>query len=144
MNNRIKTFAAVAALGVATISIYPGTTLAKDNAPESVAAVKLQPAKPIKCHTLLKLHRSRPWNLGLRYNKHLSEADARTITKAALLMHGRHHLRVGDMQTTLSKRGYKLYQMNIVNKKNKIVSRVVLNSRNGHIHPLHNNNKKNI
>ncbi len=154
MRNRVKTLAAVAALGMATIGIYSGPGFAETSTQNSVAAIKLTPASTtpmtlqkaqhahcralfIQRHRPWFHHHRGPWNLGLHHDKQLSENDARTITKAALLMRGRHNLNVGDVQTKMSKHGHKFYLISIVNTKNNVVSRVVLNSRDGHIHPLH-------
>ena len=150
MKSNIKTLAATAVLGAATIAIYsdPGfaasstrnTVTATQLVPATMPAIKLMKARRVQCHTLAIHHlqvQHGAWNLGLRRNKHLTAHDAHTITAAALLMRGHHNLRVGDMHTTTSNHGHKFYLINIVNKKNKVVSRVIFNSRTGHIQPLH-------
>ena len=150
MNKRVKSLVAVTALGMATIAIYSTRGIA---APSIVPAQPLTPAKVapptksnphifrcVKCRVFIVgrgHHRHSAWRLGLRHNKKLSATDARTITNAALLMRGQHNLDVGKIQFKTTAHGRKIYLIDIVNKKqNKVVQRVVLNSANGHIHPL--------
>lgn len=90
-----------------------------------------------------KCRRSHAWRLGLNRDKKLSEHDARIITQAALLMHNRHDLKIASMQPMTNKRGIKLYRIKITDQRNKPVSLVLLNSRNGYIKPININFQKN-
>ena len=140
MKNKIKTFAAIAALGVATIGIS-SIGLGDNNAttpPTPVAASTTPTHTKHFSHCRYFHHRHHGiWNLGLYRNKHLTESDARIITQAALLMEGKHNQQVGEIQTKVSRRGNTFYLISIVNKENKVVRQVVLNSRSGRIHPMH-------
>ncbi len=150
MRTRMKTLIAVGALGLATIGIYSGA-----GATDSMTVQPLTPAKAATGKRMAVLqpsefrcdhckvivvrghgdHRSM-WKLGMRHNKNLSEADARTITKAALLMRGKHDLDVGQIQSKVTRHNRKIYLINIVNSKNQVVRSVVLNSETGRIHTL--------
>lgn len=140
MRNKLKTLVAVAVLGAATAGLYSGIGIAADDVnslPMTVTPAhppQFQHKMPMKWH---RHHEKSPWHLGLNRNKHLTAADARVIAQAALLMRGHHDLQVGSLETKTMKNGFKFYVIDIVNTQNKTVSRVVLNSRNGHIFPFH-------
>ncbi len=152
MNKKMKTLLAATLISTATLTTYATATFAGQAQVKAlqltpttqvIPAKRLKPAnrtvrkvvRIVKIVKIIKQHRP-AWRLGLRRNKHLSATDARTITKAALLMRGRKHLTVGKIQPLTTKRGRKAYLIQIVNKKNKVISSVILNSANGHIKPL--------
>lgn len=146
MKNKLKTLVAVAVLGAASAGLYSGAGVAADD----VNVTKPMPVTPAQPHHFhhrmwMKWHRHHeksPWHLGLNRDKHLTAADARVITQAALLMRGHHDLQVGSLETKTLKNGFKFYVIDIINSQNKTVSRVVLNSRNGHIFPFHTYTKR--
>ena len=138
MKNKVITLVAVAALGMATFGIYSGDGFA-DNKTPVVPAVSLSSPTQIKrivhCRIgIVKQQHRSPWQLGLHRNKQLTPENAKTITQAALLMKHRPYLQVGQIQQKMIHQR-KMYLINIVNKNNKVVQTVVMNSSNGHIHP---------
>ncbi len=150
MNNKIKTLAALTALSAMAFGLYSTVSLATPDpipaknlvpAQQSVKPLTLVPAK----NTLIKIRRVKvkvvkrqhpAWRLGLSHNKNLSIDNARTITKAALLMKGRKDLSVGKIKPSINRKGRKVYMIQLVNAKHKVVSSILLNSKNGHIRPL--------
>ena len=76
------------------------------------------------------------WNLGLRHSLKLTQPQATTITRAALIMQGFKRLHVGDVKVFKGKKGFSGYLVEIKNKKNKTIRHVVVNANNGHIRPL--------
>lgn len=145
MKNKLKSLIAVTVLGAATVGLYSSGIAADNAASQSVTATTAAvPTQPHRFHCSMWMHRHHgkgPWYLGLNRDKHLTEADARIITEAALLMRGHHNLQVGQIDTKITQHGRKFYLINIVNSSNKAVSRVVLNSKNGHIFPFHVHHK---
>jgi hypothetical protein len=138
MNQRIKTAIAVGVLGASTLGLYSSSFAAPQ--PATISPQFNQPSKMMKhrhCHRFaMRHHHFKPWRLGLRYNKNLTVDDAKTITKAALLMYGRHDLKVGDIQAKTTKRGHKVYVIQILKPDNKVASTVIMGSRTGFIRPL--------
>lgn len=141
MSQKMKSIAAIAALGVASFGLYSTVSIASPS--NNHQMMKLQPAnKPmmriIRIKKIIKLQRKKPgfWNLGLYRNKHLSENNARTIVKAALLMRNRHDLSVGKISTKYTPRNLKMYSIQIINQNKQIVSKVLLNSASGKIRPM--------
>lgn len=139
MKQAIQQTLALTAIGAACLGLSVGAM----GAPSvSHSKPNVAPMQKI-CHCPYKqgkrMHKGHhgPWNLGLhKKNKRLTQEDAKTITKAALLMKGKRNLQVGQITTKVSKRGTKFYLIKIINKKNKVVRTVVLNSKNGRIRPI--------
>ena len=81
------------------------------------------------------------WDLGLRHNLKLDKQDATIITRAALLVQGFKQYHVSAVQAKVTKRG-KIFLVDISNKKNKVIRKVVVSGRNGHIRPWFKNKHK--
>ena len=136
---KILLLTAVSAMG---FGLYVAATLANASPllnikPAVKPAMKIIRVKKIM--RIIKIQENRQhhkWHLGLNRNKHLTKADALTITKAALLMRGRHDLSVGKITPTLNHHGVTAYKIQIMTPGHKIMSLVLLNSRTGHIHPM--------
>lgn len=145
MRNKLKTLVAITVLGAGTLSLYSGMGAAADSVSTKAVSpsnsnnmTALNPSAPHhRFHHGMCRHQGKsPWHLGLYHDKKLTESDARIIAQAALLMRGHHDLQVGTMETKITHHGHKLYIIDIVNQQNKSVTRVALNSKNGHIFPL--------
>lgn len=142
---KMKTLLATVVLGAVTLGLYSGAGSAADNLSSSQAAAPTQVEAQgqafhhrhwhHRCH-MRGRHRN-PWHLGLNRDKQLTTADAKVIAQAALLMRGHHDLQVGSIETKVTKHGFKFYVITIVNQSNQTVTRVVLNSKNGHLFPYH-------
>ena len=151
MKTNLKTIAALAVIGAASIGMVTPSLAASQNTQAlrimpATKAERVMPAKHHAKHEVVRVTKivrvikvgkhQRAWKLGLRRNLHLSSTDARTITKAALLMRGKKHISVGKIEPVVAKRGMKMYRIQLVNKNNRVVKSVLLNSRNGHIRPM--------
>lgn len=150
MNKKLKTLITIAVISAATMGTYAISSLAANAEVKVMQLSKpgmtqpMQLRAPKRYHKIIcrrcmlvvvPIHR-RMWNLGLRRNKNLSASDAKAIVKAALLMRNRKDLSIDKVQTKYSKRGRKLYLIQIVNPNNHVVSKVKLNSSSGRIKPL--------
>jgi len=158
MFKNFKTIIIATTLGVTSIGLYSINAIAHETsamtqlvpaqaAHEQSATQPSQPKyatckkKQYRCggnfrKACMKYKRKHMWNLGLYRHKNLSEADAQTLVKAALLMRNRKDLQVGPISSKMSKRGVKLYVIQILNEQKNVVSTVVLNSNSGRIHPM--------
>lgn len=142
MNKSVKTMIATVVLGVASLGVYATRSFADVNTPDSNQLMPLvQLQKPasnnvVRVRIMPRGHHHL-WHLGLNRNKHLTADDARTLTKAALLMQNRHDINLGKLTEKTNKKGTKIYLIQLVNKQDSLVSVVKVNSANGKIRPTH-------
>ena len=61
------------------------------------------------------------------------------ITKAALLMQNRKSVKISKIAVIKNKRGHKMYLIQLINTKHKMMRTVVMNPASGHIRPVKNN-----
>ena len=81
--------------------------------------------------------RSQPtWDLGIRRGLKLTRPQATTITRAALIMQGFKRLHVGKVTPIAGKKRNRAYLVEIKNRKNATIRRVMVNAKNGRIRPL--------
>jgi len=136
MKTAIKTTIAIlvfAGMGMGTATLAAASKI--DASASSAKTTELAPPQHA-CKGKFN-HQRLMWRLGFKHDKRLSADDAKVITKAALLMHGKHNLDVGKITAKTGRHGQTVYVVQIVNKeKNEVVKTVILNSRNGHIRPL--------
>lgn len=135
MKKRLATFAAVTALGAASLGAYQ-TSLAADGPSTQKNPPIMAKQQCAKAHRDHMQHMRSPWNLGLRFDKHLTQNDAKTLVSAALLMQGRHDLSVGKVETKATPNNHNLYLVTIQDAKGTAVTTVVVSSKSGHIRPL--------
>ena len=144
MKKTIIAITAMAAISATSVGICQ----AQDQKPNPIralrpAAMPMQPLSPAQRQQMRQLHRfvkmakirCNPWNLGLYKNKNLSADDAKVLVKAALLMRNRHDLKIGKIASQTGRYGQTVYLTDIVDRDNKVVSRVMVNSNTGRIRP---------
>jgi len=154
MKSHLKTMITVTAFSALTLTSYATATLAGQAQAQAKMVSRQAPMQRIhkaqrqhrplrrlveivRVKRLTPAHREhQKWNLGLRQNKNLSATDARTITKAALLMEGKKQWHVGEVHAKKTKYGNTVYIVQIKNPKQPRVKMVALNSATGRIHPL--------
>lgn len=144
-NKKILSFIAAMLFGAASFSLYSTGVIAATSSAMPLTSPatnsQIMKIKPAKCRAkvirVIRLQGNRPaYRLGLAKNKHLTADNARTIIKAALLLKNRHDLNVGKIETLRTPRGKMLYVIPIVNHKNNIVSKVIMNSTSGKYRPM--------
>lgn len=135
MKTALKT--TIAILVLTSMGVGTATLAAASQTEASTSNTKTTELTPSQHSCEGKFHHQHSmWRLGFKHDKHLSVDDAKVITKAALLMHGKHNLDVGKITAKMGHHGQTVFVVQIVNKKkNEIVKTVILNSRNGHIRP---------
>ncbi len=133
MKNIKSTLATTMILGVASWGVMQMGLAAPQTAPLQ----SLTPATHVKIIHVMPAHSMRMWRLGFHHNKNLNAQDAATVTKAALIMRGKHNLNVGKVEMKQTKHGHKLYLVNIVNAKHNVIKQVMVSARSGMIRPLH-------
>jgi len=120
--------------GSSTTNTQTATKASTANANKTTKLIRVQaPRHFYQRH--FRMHRVA--NFGFHRNMRFDKNQARTITKADLLLQGRKHLYPGEIKLITNKRGHNNYMINIMNKKQKVVKQVVFNGANGHIRPYY-------
>lgn len=148
-NRKLLSLIAATLFGAASLSLVSTGAMAASSSAMPLTSPKtnhqIMKISPVKCRgkmikviriILLEGKHKPAFRLGLARNKHLSPENARTIIKAALLLKNRHDLNVGKIENLQSPHGKKLYVIRIVNPKNEIVSKVIMNSASGKYRPM--------
>ena len=136
MNKKIKILStasiigAVALAGITSISYANNKTQQLTTAHTQTTTAHAHHFK----HSKTKHHQPF-WNFGFHHNKHFNHAEAKKITEAALLMQGKRHFAVNDVNDITSKHGHKVFTIKIQNTLNKKTRDILFNPRNGHIRP---------
>ena len=124
---------------IATTGLFSVASLA------DIPATPLQPPKVVK---LMKLHKAdrhhhrrhgvaASWRHALRLNKHITKEQARTLTKAAIIMYGNPgNMRVGDIKPIKLHRGGNGYLITIDNTKGTLLKKIKMNGATGHVRPV--------
>lgn len=138
---RITTLAATALIATSVFSSYTLAAPTENSIPLAQQQVLMTKKIIHKCHAQMhqwKANKKRgPWNLGLKKSLKLTKPEAITLTRAALIMKGFKKYQVGDIKPIIGKNTrVKAYIVEIKNQKNKVIKRVVVNAKNGRIHPL--------
>lgn len=80
-------------------------------------------------HAHHRLQRS--WRRALRPVRLYTPAQARTIAHAAILLYGTPNMKVGSVKPVTTKKGRRLYTIQIVNTRGATIKRIRMNPRNG-------------
>ena len=125
-------------LVAALVAVSLSSAVFAANMPASSVQTGAHHKRPVAMKARYKKHHRRKqhgaWDLGLRHNLKLDKQDATIITRAALLVQGFKQYHVSAVQAKQTKRG-RVFLVDISNKKNKIIRKVIVSGRNGHIRP---------